>query len=110
MRGIHHLHLRKRLSRALEPYPARTFWKRLLDKTVYVVGVIGPVMTIPQIVLIYVGRDASGIAPISWLAWALLDIPWIIYGLVHREFPIVITYTLWFVCNMLVFIGALLYG
>ena len=38
MRGIHHLHLRKRLSRALEPYPARTFWKRLLDKTVYVVG------------------------------------------------------------------------
>ena len=66
-------------------------------------------MTIPQIVVIYVGQDATGIAPISWLTWALLDIPWILYGLAHSERPIVITYTLWLVCNGLVFAGALIY-
>jgi len=110
MRGYHHLHIRKRLSRALEPYPAKTFLKRLLDRAVLAVGIAGPIMSIPQIILIYVGRDASGVSPVSWLAWSLLDIPWILYGFVHREPPIVLTYTLWLVCNMLVFVGALLYG
>lgn len=98
------------MSRALEPYPARSAWKRLLDKAVYAAGVIGPVMTIPQIALIYIGQDATGVSPISWLAWALLDIPWILYGLAHKERPIVMTYSLWLVCNLLVFVGAILYG
>ena len=110
LRMSHHLHLRKRISRSLEPYPARTALKRLLDRAVYFVGVIGPLMTIPQIILIYVGQNASGVSPVSWLAWALLDIPWIIYGFVHNERPIILTYSLWFVCNVAVFVGALLYG
>ena len=104
-----HLHLRKRISRALEPYPARSRWKRLLDRAVYMAGIVGPIMTIPQIALIYIGRDAAGVSPISWLAWMLLDIPWILYGLAHKERPIVTTYSLWLFCNGLVFIGALLY-
>ena len=104
-----HLHLRKRTSKGLEPYPARSSWKRFLDTMVYGIGIIGPVMTIPQILLIYVGRNATGVAPESWLMWALFDIPWIVYGFVHRERPIVMTYTLWFICNAVVFVGALLY-
>src|SRR3989344_1719814 len=110
MRLHHHLHLRKRHSRALEPYPARTLWKRILDRVVLGVGIAGPIMSIPQVLLIYVGREAAGVSPISFLAWALMDIPWMIYGLVHREVPIVVTYILWFFCNMLIFVGALLYA
>ena len=105
----HHLHLRKRVYSLAEPYPAKTSFKRILDKVVYLVGIVGPIMTIPQIWVIFVGRDATGVAPISWLTWALLDIPWILYGIAHRERPIVMTYTLWLICNVLVFIGAVLY-
>ncbi len=105
MKFHHHLHVRKRR----EPYPARTSALRLLDGVVLVVGILGPIFSIPQILLIYVGQQAAGVSPESWAAWALLDIPWIIYGLVHRERPIVITYTLWLICNTLVFVGALLY-
>ena len=104
-----HLHLRKRISKGLEPYPARSSWKRVLDKVIYAVGIIGPIMSIPQILLIYMTRDATGVAPLTWLSWAILNIPWILYGLAHKERPIVITYCLWFLCNMLVFIGAVLY-
>src|SRR3989344_8886707 len=102
-----HLHLRKRIYKSLEPYPARTFWKRILDRSVFLVGVIGPIMTIPQIMLIYVGRNATGVSPVSWFAWALLDIPWILYGLVHREPPIILSYSLWLFCNLVVFFGAI---
>lgn len=104
-----HLHLRKRVSAGLEPYPARSAWKRALDKSVYAAGVIGPIMTIPQIALIYIGQDATGVSPVSWFMWGLLDIPWILYGVAHRERPIVMTYTLWLVCNAVVFVGAILY-
>src|SRR3989344_4926989 len=105
MQSHHHVHLRKRISKGLEPYPARSAWKRLLDKVIYAVGIIGPVMSIPQIALIYTTKNAAGVEPISWLSWAAMNIPWILYGLVHKEPPIVITYSLWFFCNMLIFIG-----
>jgi len=107
---LRHIHLRKRHTAKLEPYPARSFWKRVLDRVVLGVGIAGPIMSIPQIVLIYVGQDATGVSPISWVAWATFNIPWILYGIAHRELPIIVTYTLWFICNSLIFIGALLYS
>ena len=107
---MRHLHLRKRVSRNLEPYPSSKFWIRVLDRVVFTGGVIGPVMTIPQLMLIYGEKDASGVSAISWFAWAGLNIPWILYGFVHKETPIVITYTLWFCTNLIVAVGAVLYG
>lgn len=108
--SLQHLHARKRGGKTLEPYPARTQWKRVLDKVIYCVGVVGPVTTIPQIILIYVGRDATGVSPVSFFAAAALDLPWIVYGLAHREKPIVMTYTLWFLCNLAIAVGSLWYG
>jgi uncharacterized protein with PQ loop repeat len=104
-----HLHLRKRKARTLEPYPATSPWKRLLDRIIYAAGIVGPAMSIPQIVLIYSTKNATGLAPESWLVWCVLNIPWILYGIVHKETPIVMTYTLWFFCNGLIFVGAVLY-
>ena len=104
-----HPHIRKR-SRGLEPYPARTFWLRILDTVVMTVGILGPVFTLPQIFKIYVGHNASGISVVTWGAYVLFNIPWILYGYVHKERPLAITYALWFFVNLSVFIGALLYG
>ena len=110
MAGLRHLHLRKRQGNDYEPYPARGFWLRFLDHLVLVVGIIGPVATIPQILKIYLTQNAAGVSALSWGTWALLDIPWILYGLAHRERPIAITYILWCTANTLVFVGVLLYG
>ncbi len=107
---MRHLHLRKRISKNLEPYPARSAWKRLLDRVVFAAGIVGPVLTLPQIVLIYTNHDASGISAMSWFGWAALNVVWILYGLVHREPPIVMTYSFWFIANSTVAIGAVLYG
>ena len=104
-----HPHIRRR-KKGLEPYPARTFWLRTLDTIVYTVGVLGPIFTIPQIIKIYAYHDASSISIVSWTAFALFNIPWIIYGFAHRERPIIITYTLWFLVNITVCAGAILYG
>ena len=67
-------------------------------------------MTIPQIIKIYAFQDAADISLVTWGMYVLLDIPWIVYGLAHRERLIVITYSLWVCMNSLVFFGALFYG
>lgn len=82
----------------------------MLDILVYGVGIAGPFMTFPQIFLIYSSQDASGVAILTWIGWAALDIPWILYGFVHREWPIVLTYILWLSMNLVVVGGVLLYG
>jgi len=77
---------------------------------VYTVGILGPLFTLPQIAKIYLYQDAAGVSLISWAAFTVFDIPWIVYGYVHRERPIVITYILWLIVNAIVCVGVLLYG
>ena len=107
---MRHLHLRKRITKNLEPYPARTPWKRLLDRVVLAAGIVGPALSLPQIILIYSNKDATDISAVSWFGWAALNIVWILYGLVHKELPIAVTYSLWFIINLTVAFGAVLYG
>ena len=82
----------------------------MLDVIIYAVGIIGPLLTLPQLVEIYIVHNAAGVSALTWGGYTLLDIPWILYGLAHRERPITITYTLWLAFNGAVFVGALLYG
>ena len=80
-----------------------------LDKIVYAAGIIAIIMMIPQLRLIYVEKNAAGLEPITWITLALLNIPWIIYGVAHKEKPIVLIYSLWIIVNALIFIGAVMY-
>jgi uncharacterized protein with PQ loop repeat len=106
MKIAHHLHTRRRQ----EPYPANTSGLRVLDAVVYVAGIVGPLATIPQVLQIYTTHNASGISFLTWGVYALLDIPWVIYAFAHREPPLIVCYSLWFLFNSLVAIGVLLYG
>lgn len=108
--GLHHPHVRKRIYTNLEKYPHPNYLVRTLDVTVYAVGILGPILTLPQIYLIYIGHQAAGVSVISWAAYAAFDVPWVLYGIVHRERVIVASYTLWFVVNTAVAVGAMLYG
>ena len=84
--------------------------RKLLYQVTVIAGIVSPLMVGPQIYKIYSTRDASGVSALSWFAFALLDVPFIIYGYVHKEKPIIITYTLFFIGNLIVGIGALIYS
>ena len=108
--ALHHIHMRKRFSgETFHPYPATKKSIRILDKVVYVTGLLGLLTMLPQLHLIFIQKTASGIAPITWILLAIFNIPWIIYGLAHKEKPIIIIQSMWFVVNSLVFIGSVLY-
>lgn len=109
MNGIHHVHRRKRAHQKLSAYPHENKCVRFLDKFLIVIAVVGPLIALPQILQIFVSKDASGVSGLSWGLYAVFNIPWFIYGVIHKDKPITIAYSLSFIANLIVFAGALMY-
>jgi len=108
--GMHHLHLRKRINLKDETYPHPEPFKRFMDKAIYVVGLLGILMTIPQIIQIYVLKNASGVNALTWGTYVFTAICWTIYGSIHKDKAVIITNALWILINFLVLLGVIIYG
>ena len=108
--GLHHYHTRKRIHQKHETYPHPNKWKNFMDKAIFAVGVVGPTMTIPQLMKIWVGKNASGVSAISWGAYLFVAIFWLIYGIMHKEKPIIFIYSIWIVVDIFIVIGTIMYG
>ncbi len=133
--GIHHISKRKRVTQklnllneiegvgdktlnkikrtlfsGLEAYPSEKFWIALLDKLLMVIAVVSPLMSLPQVYDLYSSQSAGSLSLLSWSSWALFNVPWIIYGFVHKQKPIIIMYVLWFLMNMSIVLGIIIYS
>lgn len=106
---LHHLSVRKRIYKNLEPFPHPDSGKRFLDSFIFVIGALGPLATVPQVYTIFAHHSAAGVSIFSWSAYFLFSIVWVIYGIVHKEKAITFTYCLWILMNGLVALGAIIY-
>jgi MtN3 and saliva related transmembrane protein len=105
----HHLHKRERIYKKFEKYPHPNKFKRLVDKLIYGIALFGPVVSIPQILKIYLYQNAAGVSLFTWIGYLIGSIFWIIYGALHKEKPIVFSSSLWIVIELLVIAGILIY-
>ncbi len=108
--GLHHFQKRKRIFEKLEPYPHPDKWKNLFDKLIYVFGIFGPIMTIPQVTQIWIEKNAAGVSLVTWVAYLIVAVFWVFYGLLHKEKAIVFIYLVWIVLDALIVLGLLLYA
>src|SRR3989344_9687617 len=99
MHGLHHIHKRKRYYQNLEPYPHPKKWINNLDKFLIIVAFIAPLTTLPQIFNIIISKQAGSISALTWSLYAIFNIPWVFYGFVHKEKPIIIMHILWLIMN-----------
>ncbi len=83
--------------------------KSWVDKAVYVAAILQPLMTIPQVIQIYSTHNVAGVSLVTWLAYAILGLAFLAYGIKYRLWPIAITQILWFVLQMSVVVGVFLY-
>ena len=109
MFALHHLHLRKRSYVKLEPYPHPDVLKNRVDKLIYATALLTPVVTIPQAYQIFSAKTSAGVSVFSWICFAIANVIWVIYGVIHNEKPIIISNTANFVINIIVVIGAIMY-
>ena len=109
-KGFHHLHIRKRIHLKHEPYPHPNKFKRGVDKLIYVAAIGGPAMAIPQILKIWVEKNASGVSMLTWSMLLIFSLFWITYGIIHKDWPILFTNIGWLFFDSLIIIGLFAYG
>ncbi|MDP2655552.1 MAG: SemiSWEET family transporter [bacterium] len=109
MLGFHHLRSRVLATQGIEPFPARGSWKRFLDYLMYGVSVFAPFALMPQIVSIYRDHQTQGVSLETWVLLTAFSILWTIYGIVHKDKPIIITHSLFMILDGSIVIGILLF-
>ena len=110
MQPEHHLHIRKRItSDTVHPYPSKAPIVRFVDSIIILAGIFGPFASLPQLYEIWVMHNASGVSSLTWTLYSALTLLWLWYGLLHHEKPIIIAQSTWFLFNMAVLIGSLMY-
>ncbi len=107
---LHHLHKRKIIYKKLEKYPHTDLTKSIFDKIIYIMAVLSPIMTIPQSYNIWTTKSAINMSLITWLTYLIANIVWLIYGLLHKERPIVFMYSLALMVNSSVVLGIYIYS
>lgn len=109
MHGFHHLRKRVRMTRGLEPYPARSSWKRYLDYLMYGVGILAPIALLPQILQIYSTKSAAGVSLPTWSLLMLANLLWALYGAVHKDNQLFFANALMAAFVFIIIAGILLY-
>ena len=67
-------------------------------------------MTVPQVLTIWVGHQAAGVSVLSWGASLLSAVLWFWYGLRQGDKNIYLPCVGWVVLDGAVIVGALVYG
>jgi uncharacterized protein with PQ loop repeat len=87
-------------------FPSDKAMKRLLGA----LSVFTLVMTVPQILAIWVSREAAGVSLLSWSAYWISALVWFWYGIRKRDRNIYLPCLGWLLLDGAVVVGAVLYG
>ena len=68
------------------------------------------VMTVPQVLTIWVSHRAAGISMLSWGAYLFSALVWLWYGCQNRDKNIYLPCIGWIMLDSAVIVGALIYG
>lgn len=84
--------------------------KKMFDRFIAIVGLVGPIMTIPQIINVWGYHQVEGLALASWGTYVVTSSFWLLYGILHREKAIICVNIAWIMSNLAVVTGILIYS
>lgn len=87
-----------------------TMFSRTIDKIVLIAAFLMPLIELPQLLEIYLNKSAENVSLLTWSFFVVFGVPWLIYGIIHKEKPIIVLYTLWVAVDFTIALGILLYG
>lgn len=73
-------------------------------------AILHPLTASPQVYEIYASRDASGVSLLTWLGFMILGLVFLTYGIFHGLKPYILAQVLWFIVDLLIIIGILIYS
>ena len=66
-------------------------------------------MTIPQVLTIWIGRQAAGVSLLSWSAYLVSAVLWLWYGIQKRDKNIYLPCVGWIILDIGVLVGVFIY-
>ncbi len=85
-------------------------FRHFIDKLIYVIAIFGPFLTLPQIIKIWYFKETIGVSFLTWMAFTVMGFVWLLYGLAHKEKPIIVNNIIWIIMEILVLVGLVVYG
>jgi len=67
-------------------------------------------MTVPQVLTIWVGHQAAGVSVVAWSAYLLTAVLWFWYGIQKRDKNIYVACVGWIGLDAAVIVGAVVYA
>lgn len=80
----------------------------IIDKIVQVAAFIYPLSGLPQVYLVMKG-EISGVSLVSWMAFSVFSLVFMMYGILHKMRPIIIVNLCWLVIDLLIIFGILVH-
>lgn len=80
-----------------------------VDKLMATAAVLHPITALPQVILLYSNKDASGLSIFMWIGFLILGVIFMAYGIAHRLKPYILMQILWLVIDIAVIIGIIKY-
>ncbi len=81
-----------------------------MNRLIGSLSVFTMLMTIPQVLTIWVGQQATGVSLLSWSAYLVSAILWLWYGLQKKDRNIYLPCIGWIVLDGAVIVGVLVYA
>lgn len=66
------------------------FTSTLIDHSVYVITIVAVLGNVPQLIKVWFEGNKSGVSVVTWAGFLFGSVFWLIYGLIHKEKPIIV--------------------
>jgi hypothetical protein len=83
--------------------------KTVLDSMIYFVGIVGPAAVFINLFDFWV-VGATRTLSLSWPIFVFFSPFWILYGIIHKKTPIIVTFSLWFLLGISMLLGPYIFG
>src|SRR2546423_15354299 len=80
-----------------------------LEKVLRGLSVFTMLMTVPQVLTIWIGHNAGGVSLVSWVAYLIAACLWFVYGLQKNDKTIYLACVGWVLLDLAVVIGVIVY-
>ncbi len=67
-------------------------------------------MTLPQVWNIWIDHNAAGVSTVSWASYFVFAFIWLVYGIAHKDKPIIVSNTLWIILDIMIVVGTFIYS
>ena len=81
-----------------------------LERFLRVLSVVTMLMTVPQVLSIWVGGQAGGVSLASWATYLFSACLWLVYGVRKRDKTIYLACIGWIVLDAAIVLGVIVHG